>query len=106
MGELSVREAPGTDATRIGSLALGTPAFVVAGPTNASGYQWYQLSGLGLPPSTGCAGPIETDPFNCPVWIGWVAAASLDGVPWLTDDAGTPTSARRRRSSSRRSSSA
>ena len=88
VGELSVREAPGTGATRLGSLALGTPAFVVAGPSSADGYQWYQLSGLGLPPNTGCAGPIETDPFNCPVWIGWVAAASLDGVPWLTDDAG------------------
>ncbi len=88
VGELSVRAAPGTDATRLGSLALGTPAFVVAGPQTASGYTWYQLSALGLPPNTGCAGPIETDPFNCPVWLGWVAAASTDGVPWLTDDAG------------------
>lgn len=88
VGDLSVRAAPGTGSTRLGSLAVGTPAFVVAGPNDTGGYRWYLLSALGLPPNTGCAGPIETDPFNCPAWIGWVAAASQDGVPWLTDAAG------------------
>lgn len=88
VGDLSVRAAPGTGSTRLGSLAVGTPGFVVAGPTDTGGYRWYLLSALGLPPNSGCAGPIETDPFNCPVWIGWVAAASQDGVPWLTDAAG------------------
>jgi hypothetical protein len=88
VGELSVRGEPSTGATRLGSLALGTPGFVAGGPVDADGYRWYLLSGLGLPPNTGCAGPIENDPFNCPVWFGWVAAASPDGAPWLTDDAG------------------
>lgn len=84
VSDLSVRAAPGTGATRLGSLATGTPAFVVAGPSDVGGYRWYLLTGLGLPPNTGCVGPIETDPFNCPVWMGWVAASSLEGVPWLT----------------------
>jgi hypothetical protein len=86
--ELAVRAGPGTAEERLGSLANGTPAFVVDGPVDADGYRWYLLSGLGLPPNTGCSGPFETDPFNCPVWFGWVASASQEGEPWLTDDAG------------------
>jgi hypothetical protein len=86
--ELAVRAGPGTSEERLGSLANGTPAFVVDGPVDGDGYRWYQLSGLGLPPNTGCTGPFETDPFNCPVWFGWVASASQEGEPWLTDDAG------------------
>lgn len=85
--ELSVRAGPGTGSERLGSLVSGTQAFVAEGPTDADGYRWYLLSGLGLPPNTGCAGPAETDPFNCPVWFGWVAAASPDGEPWLTPEA-------------------
>ena len=34
---------------------------------------------------TGCAGEPETDPYNCPIWFGWVAAASESGEPWLTE---------------------
>jgi hypothetical protein len=86
--ELAVRAGPGTSEERLGSLASGTPAFVVDGPVDGDGYRWYLLSGLGLPPNTGCSGPFETDPFNCPVWFGWVASASQEGEPWLTDDAG------------------
>lgn len=80
---LSVRAAPGTGAERLGTLENGAPSFVVDGPTDADGYRWYLISGLGLPPNTGCAGPFETDPFNCPVWFGWVATGSPDGVAWL-----------------------
>ncbi|HEY6607863.1 MAG TPA: hypothetical protein VI277_01580 [Candidatus Limnocylindria bacterium] len=85
--DLSVRAAPSTGSTRLGSLELGALSFVAAGPTDAGGYRWYLLSGLGLPPSTGCAGEFQTDPYNCPIWFGWVAAASQDGVPWLTAQA-------------------
>jgi hypothetical protein len=81
---LSLRADPGTDATRLGSLELGARNFVVAGPTTANGYSWYQVSALGLPPSSGCAGDIENDPFNCPFWFGWIAAADTDGTPWVT----------------------
>ena len=85
---LAVRSRPGTSEDRLGSLASGTPGFVVDGPVDGDGYRWYLLSGLGLPPNSGCAGELETDPFNCPVWFGWVASASPEGEPWLTDDAG------------------
>ena len=85
---LAVRAGPGTSQERLGSLASGTPGFVVDGPVDGDGYRWYLLSGLGLPPNSGCAGELETDPFNCPVWFGWVASASPEGEPWLTDDAG------------------
>ena len=87
VSDLSVREGPTTDATRLGSLENGALSFVAGGPVDADGYRWYLLSGLGLPPSTGCAGPFETDPFNCPVWFGWVAAADSSGAPWLTAQA-------------------
>lgn len=84
---LSVRSGPSTSAERLGSLASGTPAFVAGGPTDADGYRWYLLSGLGLPPNSGCAGPPETEPFTCPVWFGWAAAAGTDGTAWLTLEA-------------------
>ena len=80
---LSVRSAPGLGAERLGSLLLEAQSFVVDGPTSADGFAWYLVSGLGLPPSTGCSGPLETDPFNCPIWFGWVAAASETGEAWL-----------------------
>jgi hypothetical protein len=81
---LSVRAEPGTGAERLGSLANGSPSFVAGGPADADGYRWYLVSGLGLPPNTGCAGPLENDPYNCPVWYGWVASGDTDGTPWLT----------------------
>jgi hypothetical protein len=49
----------------------------------AEGYPWYLVSALGLPPNTGCTGPFETDPFNCPAWFGWVAGTNQSGEPWL-----------------------
>jgi hypothetical protein len=80
---LTLRAAPGTSAERLGSLGIGARTFVVDGPTPAEGYAWYLVSGMGLPPSAGCEEPIETDPFSCPYWFGWVAAAATDGTPWL-----------------------
>jgi hypothetical protein len=82
-GALAVRAEPGVGGERLGSLALGSPGFVVDGPTEADGFTWYLVSSLGLPPNSGCAAPLETDPFNCPSWFGWVAAASESGDPWL-----------------------
>jgi hypothetical protein len=81
---LTVRADPGTDADGLGTLALGSVSYVAGGPTQADGYTWYALSGLGLPPATGC-GPDsgDTDPYDCPIWFGWVAGAAADGSPWL-----------------------
>lgn len=90
---LSVRAAPGVSQAKRGSLELGATSFVVAGPSEADGFAWYLLSTLGLPPNTGCAGAFETDPYNCPAWFGWVAAASEAGEPWLVPaEADCPTS--------------
>ncbi len=83
---LSLRGGPSTDAERLGSLALGTVAFVVDGPVEADGFTWYQVSGLGLPPNSGCAFP-ETEPINCPAWFGWVAGHAPNGDPWLASHA-------------------
>lgn len=80
---LAVRSAAGRSAEQLGSLAVGSQGFVVSGPTDADGYGWYLVSALGLPPATGCAGLLETDPYNCPAWFGWVAGASDTGSPWL-----------------------
>jgi hypothetical protein len=83
--DLSVREAPGLDGERLGTLEGGALSFLAGGPTDADGFRWYLVSGLGLPPNTGCAVEPETDPFNCPIWFGWVAAASESGEPWLVE---------------------
>lgn len=81
---LSVRAAPGRDSQRRGSLLAGSESFVVEGPVDADGFPWYLVSTLGLPPNSGCAvEQLETDPYNCPVWFGWVAGASEDGEAWL-----------------------
>lgn len=81
---LSVRAAPGTGSERLGRLLAGSESYVVQGPTEADGFAWYLVSTLGLPPNSGCAvEQLETDPYNCPVWFGWVAGASEDGEPWL-----------------------
>jgi hypothetical protein len=83
--DLTVREAPGLDGDRRGTLEGGALSLLAGGPTDADGFRWYLVSGLGLPPNTGCAGPAETEPYNCPVWFGWVAAASESGEPWLVE---------------------
>ena len=89
---LTVREAPGLGSERLGSLESGALSFVAGGPTDADGFRWYLVSGLGLPPDTGCAGEPETDPYNCPIWFGWVAAASESGEPYLVEqDIACPT---------------
>jgi hypothetical protein len=89
---LTVRGAPGLDSQRLGSLDSGSLSFVAGGPTDADGFRWYLVSGLGLPPNTGCAGDPETDPYNCPIWFGWAAAASESGEPWLVQqDIACPT---------------
>ncbi|HUF06488.1 MAG TPA: hypothetical protein VMP86_03760 [Candidatus Binatia bacterium] len=84
---LAVRAQPGTAAERLGSLAGGALSFVAGGPTDADGHRWYLVSGLGLPPASGCAGPPATDPYECPVWFGWVAGTGQAGEPWLVPHA-------------------
>ena len=79
---LTVRATPGTAGARLGTIDTGEMGFVLAGPVSADGYAWYQLAALGLPPNAGCEPPFLTTPFNCPDWLGWVAAGQ-PGQPWL-----------------------
>lgn len=81
---LRLRGTPGTAGKPLGTLALGATSIVVDGPQTADGYDWYLLSGLGLPYASGCAtGPGSQDPWTCPVWLGWAATRSLQGDEWL-----------------------
>lgn len=82
---IALRSDPGLGADRFGILPEGSRSFVVNGPVEADGYQWIQLSGLGLPPASGCATfPGE---LGCPVWFGWAATGDPQtGEPWFVDD--------------------
>lgn len=74
VSELVVRSAPGVDPATSAMLderlGTGDRAFVVRGPADASGYEWYLVAPLTR--SDGTAGP-----------FGWVAAAGRDGDPWV-----------------------
>jgi hypothetical protein len=80
---LAVRKAPGTSQESLGTLAKDMMSYVVDGPRQADGYDWYLISGLGLPPESGCATIAEpSGRFVCPAWFGWAAAG--DGADrWL-----------------------
>jgi hypothetical protein len=80
---LTVRATPGTAGARLGTIDTGQMGFVLAGPVSADGYAWYQLAAPGLPPNAGCEPPFLTTPFNCPDWLGWVAAGPPGSQPWL-----------------------
>ncbi|MDQ2854551.1 MAG: hypothetical protein M3R32_06800 [Chloroflexota bacterium] len=80
---LRVRATPGTAGALLGTIDTGQMGFVVAGPVSADGFAWYQLAALGLPPNAGCEPPVQTNPFSCPDWLGWVAAGQPGSQPWL-----------------------
>lgn len=80
---LRIREEPGLEGASLGTLAESEVGYVLAGPVPADGYDWYLLSALSLPQASGCITPIDTDPYNCPTWLGWAAARGPDGDPWL-----------------------
>lgn len=84
---LTVRGSASLGGKQLGTIAVGTQAFVVDGPREADGYRWYELSGIGLPPAADCPPVAQTNPFNCPAWMGWVASAAADGTPWLEPSA-------------------
>jgi hypothetical protein len=66
VNSLTVRAEPTTAGVRLGTIDAGQLGFVVAGPVSADGYDWYQLSGVGLPANAGCEPPVGTTPFSCP----------------------------------------
>ena len=83
VSNLNLRDAPRLSGGILGSLAPGAGSIVIDGPVTADGFDWYQIHSLGLPMGSGCEEPFLTEPFNCPLWVGWVAAAGSDGSPWL-----------------------
>ena len=81
---LRIRSAPGLSGTELGTLASGYESLVVDGPQDRGGLEWYLITGLGLPPASGCiTGPDRVNPFTCPAWWGWAARAAGDGTQWL-----------------------
>jgi hypothetical protein len=73
-GGLPVMESAGLGGTLVGTLPAGQAVFVAEGPVEQDGLTWFLLSGLGLPPNSGCEAP--TTIADCPSWIGWAASAS------------------------------
>jgi hypothetical protein len=80
---LMVRRSPGTGGQSIGFLELGTPAFVISGPTEVDGVPWYMVTGMGLPYLSGCVTTPPDQPIACPAFQGWVAGANAAGDPWI-----------------------
>lgn len=72
--DIVVRSAPGTGTDSEiypDSISPPTLAYVFAGPVPMDGYDWYQVvpADLGYLPS--------------PYELGWIAAASREGAPWI-----------------------
>ncbi|HEX5038641.1 MAG TPA: hypothetical protein VFW95_00720 [Candidatus Limnocylindria bacterium] len=80
---LSLRADPGLDAELLWRLPVDTQIFIVAGPENADGLPWYQVSGMGLPYDSGCVAPEPGGVLECPAFFGWLAGAADDGAPYL-----------------------
>ena len=83
--DLNLRDAAGLSGVILGSLASGAQSIVIDGPVKADGFEWYEIHSLGLPMGSGCEEPYLTEPFNCPLWSGWAAAAASDGRAWLVE---------------------
>lgn len=87
---LTLRETAGLGGDAVWRLPEGTLGFVIAGPEEADGLTWYELSGMGLPYASGCITPEPGGLLEgCPAWLGWVAAAAEDGTAYLAP-AATP----------------
>lgn len=82
--DLSLRSDPTTAAQRIGLLPAGESAYVVAGPVEADGYQWYQLASVRQPYVGTCGDPAPAPSLECAEWFGWAASATTGGDRWLT----------------------
>jgi hypothetical protein len=80
---LTLRETAGLEGEIQWQLPLGTLGLVIAGPIEADGLPWYQLSGMGLPYGSGCVTPEPGGLLQCPAWLGWAAATAVDGTAYL-----------------------
>ncbi len=63
-------------------LPVGTQLYVFDGPVNASGYRWFQVASVSL--DFIAPGVCDGEQGACGgIYLGWVAAASRSGEPWL-----------------------
>jgi hypothetical protein len=83
--DLTVREGPSTTRTALGTLGpAGEAVFVVAGPVEADGHQWYQLASVWEPDGSCIEAPGLPEPsLRCYTWFGWGAGTSAGGEAWL-----------------------
>lgn len=78
---MRTKPSAGSDSGRFAPLLpMGTDVYVIGGPSQGSGYQWYQISPITWHP-TGLLGSPEVHPD--PGSVGWVAGAGRDGEAWL-----------------------
>jgi hypothetical protein len=83
VNNLNLRVQPSTAAESLGKLPLGELAYIVDGPVEADGYQWYQLASVLEPYVPPCGEPLLTPSLACSSWFGWAAAVSLQSEQWL-----------------------
>jgi hypothetical protein len=81
--DLNLRAQPSTSSASLGKLSAGEPAYIVDGPVEADGYQWYQLASVREPYVPPCGDPEPAPSLRCGTWFGWAAAGPPDGDPWL-----------------------
>ncbi|MGH2417651.1 MAG: hypothetical protein ACRDFY_04895 [Candidatus Limnocylindria bacterium] len=83
---LRIRATPGLGGEALGTIDSGAQSLVIDGPERADGLEWYLISGLGIPFGSGCiTGPDPTNPYTCPVWLGWAAHTAADGTSLLEE---------------------
>ena len=83
VNNLNLRVQPSTAAESLGKLPLGELAYIVDGPVEADGYQWYQLASVLEPYVPPCGEPSLTPTLACSSWFGWAAAVTPQSEQWV-----------------------
>ena len=83
VNNLNLRVQPSTTAESLGHLPVGEPAYIVDGPVEADGYQWYQLASVFEPYVPPCGEPLTTPTLACSSWFGWAAAVTPQSEQWV-----------------------
>ena len=83
VNNLNLRVQPSTAAKSLGKLPLGELAYIVDGPVEADGYQWYQLASVLEPYVPPCGEPLLTPSLACSTWFGWAAAVTPQSEQWV-----------------------
>lgn len=83
VNDLNLRVKPSTTSESLGKLSFGELAYVVDGPVEADGYQWYQLASVLEPYVPPCGDPEPPPSLVCSGWFGWAAAVTPQAERWL-----------------------